>query len=130
MLISIYIALILLAFVFLGLGLYNGAYGSKLAVESKSGQGIVYHSKLIITISFLLIAALCFMAAALNSLAVTVDHCENQITQTVVSGNTTTYTNQISCETVRHPNEMLGALWGGLFIFTVAMLFVYVFKGE
>lgn len=128
MLVSIYITLVLLAFVFFAWGMYNGSYGSRIVV--RSGNTLIYDTKLAVTVIVFLISALLFGILALSSLSVTKDYCENQVTQTVLTGNTTAYTNQITCQTQRYPNQMLSALWTGLFLLAIIMPFVYIFKGE
>ena len=113
MLESLYITLILAAFFFLIVGIYVGSFN-----KEKTRLGV--------TVVFLLLSAVLFTVLALTSQSVTNDFCKNQVTQTVVSGSVTTYSNELSCITQRYSLGYLGGIFSFMVIFNIVMMGVYV----
>lgn len=119
-----YLVLIVLGFFFLALGIYSGSYGQKLAYRDNTF--VQTDTKLGATIYLLLLSTIIFIVATLNSFSIESEHCENQVTQTVLVENTTTYTNQISCIIQRHSYEDVAYLLEGLMLFNVILGIVYI----
>ena len=124
MLLEIYIIIVILGFVFLGFGLHNGSYGSKISIPD--GQNYAVLNKVGLTVIYLLLSSIMFTFLSFQSMDITTEHCENQITQTEININTTTYTNSINCLIQHHKNSYLAGFFGCMVVFNIVMLFVYV----
>lgn len=123
MLVQIYILLIILGFFSLILSIFLGSIFRSRDTEDKRHvvSGLI----------FILVAGICFMIVALSSLYITQDFCENQVTQEIVSGNQTTYTNSIDCTTQVNSQQDLAYFWYGMLLVCFVLFFYYglmVFK--
>ena len=118
MLMEMYLTLAVIGFAVFVTAILIGSY----AREKKIGS----------TLTLLLICTIIFSVLAINSLSVTKQTCKNQVTQTELDADTniTTYTNQISCNNQRNPDQALGYLFAGLAALTIVLGFVYFFQGE
>lgn len=111
MLIVLYLGVVGLAFLFLILGLYNGSYGAKVAIQN--GSSIEYDSKQLLTVIFLGLSSLFFIVAALNSLTVTQEICELDSTDAW------------KCTERRYPDQALTGIFGFLVIFDWILAIIY-----
>jgi len=100
MLISVYVALLVLGVVLCVAGLVSGSAKLKLGL----------------TVSLLLVSTIFFSVIGLESLNIEKEYC--------------TTSSPISCVVQRHSEEGVGALFGGLVLFNIAMMFVYVLSGR
>lgn len=136
MIISIFLVILICAFCSLFLGLWNGTHGLRDETEGR-GVGKTERDKkhtIGLTFSLLLIAATLFAMTALWSMDLERQHCENQVTDSVMCVNgqaceETTYTNIISCETTHHKLQGMAEILSIFAFFSVIMMFIFVLKG-
>lgn len=76
-------------------------------------------------ITFILVAVL-FGTLALNAMNLETVQCDNQVLSTTVSGNVTTYTNNLSCTSHKTKDQGLAALYSGLALASIVMLGIYL----
>jgi len=125
MLLSIYITLTILAFVLFGLALLLGHNMNRLGTgeaigTTKKGQLITY----------LLLSMILFIIISLSSMYIEMPHCENQILNQTISGNTTTFTNNIDCISNIYTSEALTGIYGFMVILCILFFFYYALAKE
>lgn len=84
-----------------------------LAVSLKLASGSL-QQKYGLVVTGLVMSMTLFAVLAFASLQITENFCENQTNQTVVSGNTTTYTNGLACVTRTSADWALAVLFGAV----------------
>lgn len=128
MLETIYITFTILAFLFLALAIYSGSFGKQESENSLMNSQQRHTSRIGATVVLLLMSATLFVILALSSMSIETTHCENQINQTEIVGNTTTYTNHIGCINQRHSQDDLGEIYSGIIIAIIVLMFIYIVK--
>ena len=121
MLIELYILFVVLGLILLIAGVINGSYFQDLFIK----QG---RSTMLLTVLLLGLSLVFFIMCANTSWAVDTHYCENQINQTELVSNTTTYTNDIVCETTTHKYEYLAWIFGAFSTLDIALIIFYIIK--
>jgi len=71
------------------------------------------------------IAVVIFSICSVTAMNIETQHCENQVTEKIIDNNTTTYSNEIGCDTNIYSNPALAYSFGGLAALNALMIFIY-----
>lgn len=124
MLLAIYITLVFLGFMLLAAGIYYGSSKTKMSGNDQMGWNIEEQAKMGPALVYLMLSAILFSIVALQSMDITDSSCLNQQVNITTSGNTTSYL--VDCQDTAYKLDYLGALFGGMVIFDIAMMLIYV----
>jgi len=120
MILSLYIFFALLGVLFFLLAILFGTFMKGEDPEDKRNIGV--------SILCILVAGILFGMVALHSLDINQDFCENRVTQSVVSGNTTTYTNAMVCTTESNAYQEVSYFFYGLAAICAVFFLYYAMR--
>gem|GEM_PF-6679141 len=114
-----------LAFILFGLAMLLGHKMNKLGTDDAIGT-----TKKGVLVFFLLMSMVLFIIVSLSSMYIERPHCENQVINETITGNVTTYSNQINCTYQIYKSEALTGVFGFMVIFCILFFFYYALAKE